>query len=203
MKVKTMKFDQKAFELASARCFHAANKIDGVIAATAQVKNNWAMLAASGIALGELTIEAVEKQLINDYRLQVLKGEAQQEFDCDSATIGDCGSTIKGWFYDLKRVIAAGSEHINRVVNGESLTTVRRDTAPRQQQAESNPKKAPDMATLSHAISSLNYHIDNAMADNALAHSLAANAQLADLVVKIAKLEAKVSANLEQAMKAA
>lgn len=193
------KFDQAAFELASAKCFQAAHKIDGVIASANDAKNNWAMLAMAGIVSNKLTIEQVQAQLISDYRLQVLKGDEQLEFDCETATISDCGSTIKGWYYDLKRVVSAGSEQMERVISGESLTSVRRETKPIQKQVKKSsnkPFEVDNKLSLSECITGLAYHVDNAMTNSDLALALASNEQLASLISKLTKLEAKVSLKL-------
>jgi len=191
-----MTFSREQFEIASARCFQAAHKIDGVIAKSADAKNAWAKLACEGIAAGQLTIEQVQAQLIADYRGQVLKGDEQADFDVSTAKIADCGNTIKGWFYDLKRVVEA--DQTERVIAGESLTTVRRDTKPRQSQ-KGKGKSAPKTVPLNEAIAVVRYHVQQAMADNANANALAANSALADMVSDIAKLEAKVNANLQAA----
>lgn len=200
-------FDRNAFEMASAKVFQAAHGIDKTIAKAADAKNAWAKLACEGIAAGALTLDQVKAQLIADYRGQVLKGDEQADFDVDNAKIGDCGSTIKGWFYDLARVVEAEQTH--RVIAGEALTTVRRTTKPKQEQkgkgkapAKTTAKVKAEMPSLNAATAAIRHYVAAAKADSNLALELATNAELAAMVADIAALEQQVTASLDVAQAA-
>ena len=192
------KFNNDAFLLASAKVGMHGRAIDKRNGQAATDVNAWAQMATAGIIAGKLTIDAVKAQLIADYRLSLPKKE-QEDFDVDTATIGDCGNTVKGWFYALARIVKAGDETMRRVCDkGEAFNSVARDTKPRQEQSGKGGKGAPKakqakpLPTLAESIAALRGYIGAATADNAKALALANNGELAGLIGDIAKLQAKV-----------
>lgn len=198
-----MTFNIAEFELASAQALDSAFKIDKLINKSINVKQTWATLACQGILAGKLTLDDVQAQLIADYRGQVLKGKAQAEFDVTTAKISHCGNTIKGWYHDLATVVKAGQA--NRVIKGEALTTVRRDTKPRQEQGKSKTTaKTSDtvksnMPSLNEATAAIRHYVAAAKADSNLALELATNKELAAMISDIAALEAQVTAAMKKA----
>lgn len=202
-----MTFKIAEFELASAQALDAAFKIDKLINKSINVKQIWATLACQGILAGKINLEYVRAQLIADYRGQVLTGEAQANFDITTAKISHCGNTIKGWYHDLATVVNAGQA--NRVIKGEALTTVRRDTKPRQAQgAAKTPAKTPaktsatvksNMPSLNEATAAIRHYVAAAKADSNLALELATNSELAAMISDIAALEAQVTAAMKKA----
>jgi len=188
-------FTRKDFDLASAKVFQAGLVVDNAIISGADAKAAWATLAIRGIQANKLTVADIELQLKRDYMLQRLSGKEQAEFVPEEANIGDCGSTIKGWFYDLKRVIASGNEPMQRVANGEGLTTVRRACKPVQPSKKSKPaapKAKATMPSLNAAIAAIRHNVALAKADNNLAMELASNPELSAMIEDITALDNQV-----------
>ena len=192
------KFNKSAFLLASAKVGVHGRAIDKRNSDASTDVNTWAQMATAGIVAGKLTLDEVKAQLIDDYRLALPKAQ-QADFDVESATIGDCGNTVKGWYYALARIVKAGDETMRRVCdNGEAFNSVARDTKPRQEQASKGGKASPKvkqakpLPTLAESIAALRGYIGAATGDNAKAIALANNPELAGLIGDIAKLQAKV-----------
>lgn len=193
-----MTFDINKFQLSSAKVGQHGRGIDKANANAATDLNEWMAQCFSGILAGKLDLDSIKAQLIADYRLALPKAE-QEDFDVDAANIGDCGSTVKGWFYRMQRIAKAGNDTMRRVTdNGEAPTSVMRDVNPVQSQAskggKAKAKKADALPTLAASVSALNAYVTAALADNAKAIELASNAELATLVTNLAKLNANVDA---------
>lgn len=200
-----MAYNKKAFMLASAKVLQAAFSVDKAINATAATVNDWAKQAIDGIASNAITLDDVKAQLIADYHLTLPKAK-RDEFDPETAKLGDCGNTIKGWFYALQRIVNAGADTMARVTDGEAFNTVARDTKPKQQQTgkpkAGNGKQPAKPVTLAIALSSLHYHLDGAIANGERAAELAANAQVIAILSKLAQLEKAATAYTAKQAKA-
>lgn len=187
-----MAYNKDAFLLASAKVLKAAFEIDTAIAKRADTVNDWAKAAIAGIDAKAITIDDVKTQLIIDYAMTLPKAQ-RDDFDIDAAKIGDCGNTIKGWFYALKRIVSAGDTVTARISKGEAFHSVARDTKPVQAQAGKGGTKAPKVedkpVNLAKALSSLHYHLDGAIANGERAAEMASNEQVILILAKLAQLE--------------
>ncbi len=166
---------------------NAGTTIDATIASNAKAINAWAGMAASGLAMGSLTIDAIKEGLIARFP----KAE----------TVKDCGSTINGRFYALKRCLN-DTAATARLIAGEALNTVAGQTAPVQEQAKgkrggkggskATPRPAGAGIGWMDAVVALNGWLSTATGDVELAKAMAASGELSAVIAKIGGLSAMV-----------
>lgn len=168
---------------------NVALSVDRTIAKSEVAKNDMAKEVMPGLIDGTYTLEAFRTDLLDAYKAK-LSAKARAAI----TSLNHCeSSTLKGWYHDVKRVFDAGLGH--KVVAGESVTTVRRETAgqnpPKAKAATITDAKATPPA-FAASLAAVNAAISMALADNGLAVALAGNDGMATLIANLAKLDAKV-----------
>lgn len=181
---KAVTFTARRYEAATVAFVEGCKAVDATFASKARAINNWASVSAAGIASGALTLKAVKEGLIARFP----KAE----------TLSDCGNTVKGQFYALQRVVNGDAGQ--RLIAGEALNTVARDTAPVQQQAKgkraAKPSKGKAKAraiTLSDACAALVSWLNDGLTDIERAKELARNPDIALVTATIGKLTQMVA----------
>lgn len=127
-----------AYAAACAALVAPATAVTKAIGKADVTKALWASTAAGCILSDDVafTIDDAREGLIAAYR-STLRGKARQEA---CKTLADIDPTLKGWFYDLQRVAKGGL--LQQLLEGGSLTGLRRATKPVQEQAKGKRAKA-------------------------------------------------------------
>ena len=183
--MKAHTFTAKRFATVTDGFIEACNTIDATVASNAKAINLWAGVAAAGIASGAITLDTVKEGLVARFP----KAE----------TLGDCGNTVKSRFYSLQRVIKGNAGE--RLINGEPLNTVARETAPVQEQKAGKRAGKPGskraskgtVITPEKALEALHVWADCCLKDVEAAKSMAANVNLASLIEKVGRVSAMLA----------
>ncbi len=168
---------------------NVALSVDRTIAKAEVAKNDMAKEVMPGLIDGTYKLDDFRADLLNAYKAK-LPAKARNAV----TSLNHCeSSTLKGWYHDVKRVYEAGLG--DKVVQGESVTSVRRATAgANPPKAKASTPAVPAPPAFAASLAAVNAAISMALADNTLAVAMAGNADLATLIANIGKLTAKVEA---------
>lgn len=132
-------------QTASAALVAAATGMDRAAARSEPAKQAWALYCATNMLAKSLTMEQVTEAII-----AAAKEAAGVRRGAKLNSLTDVSkgysSTLAGWVYDLRRVEKAGL--LKLIVDGQSLTTIRRGTDPTQPKVTS--RKGGDSKSLSN-----------------------------------------------------
>ena len=197
-------FDNRQVALANA--YVHASAIERANADAVQSKQELAEQALGAIQNKNLTLDTLKDEMIEIAR------SAMAETDAEAAKsmtgLNDCHPTWKSWYYDIAKVAKAGDDHVAKVVNGEAITTVRRNlTKPTAGNGgNSSPKaKTPNKdkgVTIGELTSTLNSMISTVMdSDNKWdAVKLANEPGFADLLTDLTLLQEQAHNTVSELM---
>lgn len=223
--MSNVKFNQEAFEIASAKVVAYANSIDKAIAGGFETRQAFAEQCLAGLKDESITLEVIQQRIMDDFILSLPKEEQESATDPESkkcvTSLNHCGpydtglgrrvaGTIKQVYHFIKRIDAAGSEAVDKVLAGESYIKAGKTAKPVQEQAKTKTDKGNDsgnetktLVSLNDAATALTAYIDAAMADTDKAMEIATNPAIASLYEKLTALDSKVQAALVPVAKAA
>lgn len=145
---KTITFNPATFATLTAALFAPANSVAAAMQKAEGPKQAWAAAAATGILAADcaFTMADVRASLVTAAvaTLSKRKGEGIKTLT-DVKALGGGYATVAGWFYDLQRAEKGGL--LPLLLEGNSLTGLRRATEPTQAQASKGASKGASKAT--------------------------------------------------------